>query len=201
MHIFSLLLAAVVLSVGVAEAAPLRTLYVAPTGSDSAAGGAITPWRTLQHAANVVRAGDQVDRAGRPLRGLQSARRAAPRPTRSRSAPIPASSSTRPPGAHAGRHQPGRGRLRRDRRLHRRYGMPRAGIRSVTNHHVTIRNNSGDTERPLGHPHRLQRRPADREQRDVPLGGRARHLRVQQRRSPGDPRQPRAGATPATAST
>ena len=60
MHIFSLLLAAVVLSVGVAEAAPLRTLYVAPTGSDSAAGGAITPWRTLQHAANVVRAGDQV---------------------------------------------------------------------------------------------------------------------------------------------
>jgi uncharacterized protein DUF1565 len=44
----------------VADAAPLRTLYVATTGNDGFDGSLGAPWRTLQHAANVVRAGDQV---------------------------------------------------------------------------------------------------------------------------------------------
>jgi parallel beta-helix repeat protein len=38
----------------------LATFYVATTGSDSAAGGSATPWRTLQHAADQVAAGDTV---------------------------------------------------------------------------------------------------------------------------------------------
>src|SRR5688572_155849 len=48
-------------------------LYVAPTGSDANPGTAAAPWRTLQHAADVVRAGDTVfiragDYAGFDLR-------------------------------------------------------------------------------------------------------------------------------------
>jgi hypothetical protein len=36
------------------------TYYVAPTGSDTAAGTAAAPWQTLQQAANTVQAGDTV---------------------------------------------------------------------------------------------------------------------------------------------
>ena len=36
------------------------TYYVAPTGSNSAAGSAAAPWQTLQQAANTVQAGDTV---------------------------------------------------------------------------------------------------------------------------------------------
>src|SRR3954449_12260287 len=39
----------------------LSTFYVAPTGSDSGAGSQATPFKTLQKAANVVRAGDTVN--------------------------------------------------------------------------------------------------------------------------------------------
>ena len=38
----------------------LSTYYVAPSGDDAATGGAGNPWRTLQRAANAVRAGDDV---------------------------------------------------------------------------------------------------------------------------------------------
>jgi Pel9A-like, right handed beta helix region len=60
---------AAVLAIGIvcspAGAAPLRTFYVDPAGNDSAAGSATQPWRTLQKAANTVRAGDLVSvRAG-----------------------------------------------------------------------------------------------------------------------------------------
>ncbi|GGA27242.1 right-handed parallel beta-helix repeat-containing protein [Dyella nitratireducens] len=40
------------------------TYYVATTGSDSASGGATTPWRTIQHAMNTVPAGATVQVAG-----------------------------------------------------------------------------------------------------------------------------------------
>src|SRR5882672_7483675 len=43
-----------------ARGATLRTFYVAPTGSDTAPGSSASPWRTLQKAANTVRAGDLV---------------------------------------------------------------------------------------------------------------------------------------------
>jgi parallel beta-helix repeat protein len=43
----------------------LSTFFVASTGSDTAAGSSTAPWKTLQHAADVVKAGDLVDvRAG-----------------------------------------------------------------------------------------------------------------------------------------
>src|SRR5438128_9832966 len=38
----------------------LSTFYVAPTGADAAGGSLAAPWRTLQHAADAVRAGDTV---------------------------------------------------------------------------------------------------------------------------------------------
>ena len=62
--------AAAVLVIGLASgragAAPLRTFYVDPAGNDAAAGSDTQPWRTLQKAANTVRAGDLVIvRAGR----------------------------------------------------------------------------------------------------------------------------------------
>lgn len=41
-------------------AAAAATWYVAPGGSDGAAGSAVAPWETLQHAADVVAAGDTV---------------------------------------------------------------------------------------------------------------------------------------------
>jgi hypothetical protein len=47
-------------TVGGADAAPLRTFYVATTGNDAADGSAAAPWRTLQRAANAARAGDQI---------------------------------------------------------------------------------------------------------------------------------------------
>ena len=34
--------------------------YVSPSGNDASAGSSLVPWRTLQHAANVARAGDTV---------------------------------------------------------------------------------------------------------------------------------------------
>jgi parallel beta-helix repeat protein len=41
-------------------AARAAQFYVSPTGSDSAAGSSAAPWKTLQHAANVVGPGDRV---------------------------------------------------------------------------------------------------------------------------------------------
>src|SRR4051794_38172137 len=39
----------------------LSAFFVSPSGDDSAAGSASAPWRTLQHAANLVQPGDVVD--------------------------------------------------------------------------------------------------------------------------------------------
>jgi hypothetical protein len=39
----------------------LSTYYVALNGNDSASGSSSQPWQTLQHAADVVTAGDTVD--------------------------------------------------------------------------------------------------------------------------------------------
>ena len=45
---------------GLEDSAPLRTLYVAATGSDSNSGTAASPWRTPQYAANQAQAGDLI---------------------------------------------------------------------------------------------------------------------------------------------
>jgi parallel beta-helix repeat protein len=55
----------VAIVVVVASNAPAAEFVVATTGSDAAAGSAAAPWRTLQHAADVVGPGDRVTvRAG-----------------------------------------------------------------------------------------------------------------------------------------
>lgn len=66
---------AAVTALTVATAPPLAaaTWYVAPGGNDGAAGSAVAPWETLQHAADTVSAGDTVmvaagDYAGFDLR-------------------------------------------------------------------------------------------------------------------------------------
>lgn len=62
---FVLLLSAMVLIVNLPAFAnanvqtPGKIYYVAPTGSDENDGSQQAPWKTLQHAANVVKAGKQ----------------------------------------------------------------------------------------------------------------------------------------------
>jgi parallel beta-helix repeat protein len=55
-----ILLAAFVLSLSADAAAAPGEFFVSTTGSDLSAGTAAAPWRTLQHAANVVGPGDRV---------------------------------------------------------------------------------------------------------------------------------------------
>jgi len=125
-----------------AQAAPLRTLVVAPDGNDGA-DGVTAPFRTLQRAANVARAGDLVivragTYAGFDLRmsGTPSdpiVFRAdagvvvnAPNPvTTSHGINLEGASFTVVEGFTV-------------------TGMPKTGIRSVLNQHVTIRGNTLD---------------------------------------------------------
>jgi CARDB/Right handed beta helix region len=139
----SLLLAAIVLSAGTAHAAPLRTLYVAPTGSDSADGGAITPWRTLQRAANLVRAGDLVIVRGGHYAGFDLATSGtAANPIVFSADPGVVVDSPNPVRTQDGINLEGASYIVIEGFTV--VGMPRTGIRSVTNSHVTIRRNVGD---------------------------------------------------------
>jgi hypothetical protein len=132
-----------ILAATAAEAAPLRTFYVAAGGNDAAAGSAAAPWRTLQHAADTVRAGDLV--VVRPGRyagfNLETSGTTAD--------PIVFSAE---PGVIVDTPNP----VRPQEGINLEgaswvviegftvVGMPRTGIRSVLNHHVTIRRNVGD---------------------------------------------------------
>lgn len=49
-----------VVALGPATDAQARTLHVAPRGDDANPGTSEAPWRTIQHAANIARAGDTV---------------------------------------------------------------------------------------------------------------------------------------------
>jgi hypothetical protein len=124
-------------------AAALRTFYVSPGGNDQAVGSEIDPWRTLQHAANTVRAGDLVivrpgRYAGFDLRTSGTSANPiefkadagvivdAPNPvTPNHGINLEAASWIVVQGFTV-------------------TGMPRAGIRAVLNHHVTIRGNTMD---------------------------------------------------------
>ena len=143
LRLTSLLLAAIVLSAGTAHAAPLRTLYVAPTGSDSADGGAITPWRTLQRAANLVRAGDLVIvRAGHYAGFNLTTSGTAANPIVFSADPGVVVDSPNPVRTQDGINLEGASYIVIEGFTV--VGLPRTGIRSVTNHHVTIRRNVGD---------------------------------------------------------
>jgi len=125
-----------------AGAAPLRTFYVDPAGNDSAAGSSAAPWRTLQKAADTVRAGDLVIvRAGHYAGLYLTTSGTATDPITFRGEPGAIVDSQNP------RTQDGINLEGASYVVVESFtvtGVPRAGIRSVVNHHVTIRNNTGD---------------------------------------------------------
>jgi hypothetical protein len=123
-------------------AAPLRTFYVDPAGSDSAAGSITSPWRTLQRAANMVRAGDLVIvRAGHYAGLYLTTSGTATDPIIFRGDPG-AIVDTRNPTTPDGINLEGASWIVIENFTVT--GLPRAGIRAVLNHNVTIRGNTGD---------------------------------------------------------
>jgi hypothetical protein len=120
----------------------LTTLYVATTGNDAADGSLDHPWQTLQHAANVVNPGDTVVvRAGNYIGmyldrdGTATGRitfKADPGVT------INQRNATTPDGINL----EGADYITIDG--FNVVGMPRTGIRAVTDHDVILRNNHLD---------------------------------------------------------
>ncbi|MBC7855303.1 MAG: right-handed parallel beta-helix repeat-containing protein [Pirellulaceae bacterium] len=120
----------------------LATFYVSTAGSDSQAGSTAAPWQTLQKAANSVQAGDTVivrpgNYVGFDLRtdGTASGRIIF-------KAEAGAAITSRNAVTADGINLEGADYVTIEGFTIN--GMPRAGIRSVTNHHVTIRGNSLD---------------------------------------------------------
>jgi hypothetical protein len=138
-----LLIALVALSLASPAAAALRTFYVDPGGNDGAAGSSAAPWRTLQRAANVVRAGDLVivragNYAGFDLRTSGTATD----PIEFRADPGVVVNAPNPVTTNHGINLEAASWI-----VVQGFtvtGMPRAGIRAVLNHHVTIRGNTMD---------------------------------------------------------
>jgi parallel beta-helix repeat protein len=120
----------------------LATLFVATTGNDAADGSSANPWRTLQHAADAVNAGDTVivrpgsysgfylDRDGTAANRIVFQAEAG--------VTINQRNATTPDGINL----EGADYVTIDG--FNVVGTPRAGIRSVLNHHVVIRNNTLD---------------------------------------------------------
>src|SRR6058998_2874614 len=125
-----------------AAAAPLRTFYVDPAGNDSATGSITSPWRTLQKAANTVRAGDLVIvRAGHYAGLYLTTSGTATDPITFHGEPG-AIVDTQNPTTQDGINLEGASYVVIEGFTVT--GVPRAGIRAVLNHHVTIRGNTGD---------------------------------------------------------
>jgi hypothetical protein len=138
-----LLLPLLLLAATTADAAPLRTFYVATTGSDAAAGSAAAPWRTLQHAADAVRAGDLVVvRPGRYAGFNLETSGSAADPIVFSAEPGVIVDTPNPVRPQEGINLEGASWIVIEGFTV--IGMPRTGIRSVLNHHVTIRRNVGD---------------------------------------------------------
>lgn len=120
----------------------MSNFFVSPSGNDAAAGSAVAPWRTLQKAANVVRAGDSVSvRSGTYVGFDLRSDGTAAAPITFRAEPgvtINARNARTPDGINL------EGADYIAIEGFRVVGLPRAGIRSVVNHHVTIRNNVAD---------------------------------------------------------
>ncbi len=125
------------------------TFYVAPTGSDANAGiSAAAPWLTLQHAAGKVAAGDTVIVAAGNYTGfhLTTDGTAAARITFSAQPGV--NITTRNPVTADGINLEGASYVTIEGFTVN--GMPRTGIRSVTNDFVVIRNNSMDQNNSWG---------------------------------------------------
>jgi hypothetical protein len=122
------------------HAATLRTLHVAPGGQDSADGSSAHPWRTLQRAAGAVRPGDLVVvRAGRYAGFHLERSGTVEHPIVFRARPGVVIDTPNPVRPSEGINLEGASWVVVEGFTVT--GMPRAGIRSVTNHHVTIRGN------------------------------------------------------------
>lgn len=142
----SQLLALVLASCGVASQAEgaLRTFYVDPAGNDGAAGSIAAPWRTLQHAANVVQAGDLVIvRAGHFAGFDLRTSGTSVNPIEFKADPGVFVDTPNPVTPNHGINLEGASWIVIEGFTVT--GMPRAGIRSVTNNHVTIRRNVMDS--------------------------------------------------------
>jgi hypothetical protein len=121
----------------------LSTYYVAPTGSDSAPGSSAAPFATLQHAADIVGAGDAVIVRRGKYAGfyLETSGTAAKRITfrAEKGAIINRPNPTTPDGINL------EGASYVTIQGFKIVRMARAGIRSVLNHHVTILKNTADS--------------------------------------------------------
>jgi hypothetical protein len=125
-----------------AAAAPLRSLYVDPAGDDAADGSTARPWRTLQKAANAVRAGDLVIVRAGHYAGFHLTTSGTATDPITFEAQTGAIVDTRNPVTQDGINLEGASYV-----VVQGFtvtGVPRAGIRSVTNQHVVIRGNTGD---------------------------------------------------------
>ncbi len=120
----------------------MATLYVSPLGNDAGSGSETAPWRTLQKAADSVVAGDTVIvRPGNYAGFHLTADGTADSPITFRAdgnVLINAHNPATPDGINL----EGADYITIDGFSVN--GMPRAGIRSVINHHVTISNNRTD---------------------------------------------------------
>jgi parallel beta-helix repeat protein len=120
----------------------LSTFYVAPAGTDAAAGLAQAPWQTLQHAANVLQAGDTVIVEPGTYQGFEL--------TTSGTAAAPITFQAQPgvvinqqnPVTQDGINLEGASYVTITGFTVQ--NMPRAGIRAVTDTNVTIRGNTTD---------------------------------------------------------
>jgi parallel beta-helix repeat protein len=123
--------------------AALRTFYVAAGGNDQAAGTESAPWRTLQHAANTVRAGDLVIvRPGRYAGFDLRTSGTSANPIEFKAEPGAVVDVPNPVTPNHGINLEGASWI-----VIEGFdvtGMPRAGIRAVLDHHVTIRGNRMD---------------------------------------------------------
>ena len=116
--------------------------FVSPSGDDQGAGSATDPWLTLQHAANSVMSGDSVLVSPGTYTGFDlstSGQSGSPITFRAEPGVLINTPNSRTPD---GINLEGASYILIDG--FEVNGMPRAGIRSVVNDHVTIRNNRVD---------------------------------------------------------
>ena len=128
------------------------TLFVSPTGSDAVPGtDPNAPLLTLQKAANLCEPGDTVIvRAGTYAGFYLDDRRHRRQPHHLLGRPAAPSSSTRPTRQPPPTASTSKAPTYVTIEGFTVTGMPRAGIRSVLNHHVAIRNNVCDAEQRSG---------------------------------------------------
>ncbi len=144
------LLMSLLVIIGSSSAAPIRTLYVSPTGDDTATGSSTAPWKTLQRAVQNARAGDLI--IARPGRyagfvmgwdGPQNGTQTNPITVQAEPGAIIESRNAR---TADGINLEGASYIVIDGFTVTNGGtITRAGIRSVTNQGVVIRNNQIDS--------------------------------------------------------